>query len=100
MSARDVCEALREVVDPELGVNIVDLGLVYGVEVAGDEVTVRMTVTSPACPLGELLARQAEAAIRRRWPGARRVRIELVWEPPWDPAMMSAAARKQLGGHG
>jgi metal-sulfur cluster biosynthetic enzyme len=97
MTAEEIREVLRQVVDPELGVNIVDLGLVYGVQVAGDQATVRMTMTSPACPLGELLARQAEAAIRRRWPGARGVRVELVWEPPWEPAMMSAAARKQLG---
>ena len=97
MNENEVLEVLREVVDPELGVNVVDLGLVYGVEVAGDAIDVRMTATSFACPLSGYLAEQAEAVLRARWPEAR-PRVELVWDPPWDPERMSDAARDQLGG--
>lgn len=97
-SADAVRAALRLVVDPEVGVNVVDLGLVYDVGVsAGGDVRVRMTMTTPACPLGESLAEQAEAAVRQNVAGVRSVSVELVWEPPWQPSMMSDAARKQLG---
>ena len=93
----DVLAALREVVDPELGLNVVDLGLVYGVELADGDVRVAMTMTSQACPLGAYLTTEAEAAIRGRAPGARSVRVDLVWDPPWRPEMMSETARRALG---
>lgn len=92
-----VLDALREVVDPEIGVNVVDLGLVYGVEVQDGVVRVRMTMTSPACPLGSYLAGEARERILAHVPGAVAVDVALVWEPPWDPGMMSDAARRQLG---
>ncbi len=91
-----VRDALRDVIDPELGVNIVDLGLVYGVDVDGGRITVRMTMTSPACPLGEYLKTLVDEAIRARHPDVDGVSIEIVWEPPWEPAMMSEEARQQL----
>lgn len=93
----EIREALRDVIDPEIGVNVVDLGLVYGVESRGGHVRVSMTMTSRACPLGESLGREAEAAIRRRCPGVVSATVALVWEPAWSSSMMSAAARKQLG---
>lgn len=96
-STGTVREALRAVIDPELGINIVDLGLVYGIDTSGGEVRVAMTMTAPACPLGEALATEAEAAIRARLPGHRSVSIDLVWDPPWQPAMMSDEARRRLG---
>jgi metal-sulfur cluster biosynthetic enzyme len=92
-----VWDALRTVDDPEVGMNIVDLGLVYGVEVRGDDVSVRLTMTSPACPLGESIVRDASAAIRAAAPGAGEIEIALVWEPPWTPERMSDAARKRFG---
>ena len=89
--------ALTEVNDPEIGINIVDLGLVYGIEIINDRVFVKMTMTTPACPLHAYLSKAAEDAIRGHFPDVNAVHIELVWEPPWDPARMSGAARKQLG---
>jgi metal-sulfur cluster biosynthetic enzyme len=96
MTADEVREALREVLDPEVGVNVVDLGLVYGIEVNDGDVHVALTMTSAACPLGAHLRDQAIAAIRRCDPTLR-VTVDLVWDPPWSPERMSAAARHSLG---
>ena len=88
---------LRTVIDPELGVNIVDLGLVY--DIATDEpgmVTIEMTLTTPGCPLGGFLDDQIRACLTAL-PQVRDVRVELVWEPPWEPQAMSDAAKEQLG---
>jgi len=90
-------EALREVIDPEVGVNVVDLGLVYSVNLEGGAVRVVMTMTTPACPLGPYLHQAAEAAVRRGAPEVESITIELVWDPPWTPERMSLAARRQLG---
>ena len=95
--ATGILDALRDVIDPELGINVVDLGLVYDVEASDGDVSVRMTMTTPACPLGESLSGAAEAAIRRRMPGVRSVRVDLVWDPAWNPSMMSGAAKERLG---
>lgn len=92
-----VLDALRQVVDPELGVNIVDLGLVYGTEVRDGQVYVKMTMTTPACPMEELLMEMVHSAILRELPEARSVEVDLVWDPPWKPDMMSDAAKSQLG---
>jgi metal-sulfur cluster biosynthetic enzyme len=93
----DIREALRHVVDPEIGVNIVDLGLVYRIEVEGARARIAMTMTSPACPLADYLKDLATSAIRRHVPDVVDVDINLEWEPPWDPDMMSDEARRQLG---
>lgn len=88
---------LRTVIDPELGVNIVDLGLVYGVAVEpGGSVAIEMTLTTPGCPLGGFLDDQIRACLAHL-PQVSAVRVELVWEPSWDPAAMSDAAKEQLG---
>lgn len=97
-TADDVWEALRVVIDPEIGLSVVELGLVYGVEVRGAAVAVRLTMTSAACPLGDLIVEDALAAIRERCPGAHPVDVQLVWEPPWTPDRMSAHARQMFGG--
>lgn len=91
-----VMKALGRVIDPELGCSVVDLGLIYGLAIAEGDVQVSMTMTTAACPLGDYLASEAEMAIRRDVQGWRSVRVELVWEPAWDPSRMSAAARDQL----
>jgi metal-sulfur cluster biosynthetic enzyme len=96
MTASDVREALRTVIDPEIGVNVVDLGLVYGVAVEDDQVRVTMTMTSPACPLAEYLKVDVERAVRSRVAGAQTVQIALVWDPPWTPELMSDEARRLL----
>ena len=92
-----VLQALRQVVDPELGINIVDLGLVYGSEVRDGQVHVAMTMTTPAFPMEELLMEMVHAAILRELPEARSVEVDLVWEPAWKPEMMSPSAKAQLG---
>lgn len=87
---------LRGVDDPELGVGIVDLGLVYDMGVAGGDVTVLMTLTTPACPLGGYLEDEIRSCLI--WlPQVRSVEVELTFDPPWDPDAMSDAAREQLG---
>ena len=91
-----VLAALREVIDPEIGLNVVDLGLVYGIEVCGGAVAVALTMTSPACPLGEHVARLAEQQLRAL-EGVERATVSLVWEPPWSPERMSDPARRALG---
>ena len=94
----DIRDALRTVIDPELGVNIVDLGLVYRIDVEGPRVRVEMTMTSPACPLGDYLKGLVEAAVTGAVPGVQHAEVALVWEPAWDPDMMSDQARRQLDG--
>src|SRR6266536_1259890 len=92
-----VLEALRHVIDPEIGMNVVDLGLVYRAEVQDGAVRGALTMTTPACPLGESIAAEAESTIWQQLPGVKSVSVDLVWEPAWQPSMMSQAARKQLG---
>jgi metal-sulfur cluster biosynthetic enzyme len=89
-------EALRDVVDPELMVNIVDLGLVYEIEQVDAKVTVNMTLTSPACPAGPQLIQQAKMALERV-EGVEQADIRLVMTPPWTPERMTDEARDQLG---
>jgi metal-sulfur cluster biosynthetic enzyme len=93
----DVRKALRHVADPEIGINIVDLGLVYAADVQDRHVRITMTTTTPSCPLGETLSREVVAAIRTRLPDVTAVSVDLVSEPPWEPSMMSDAAHAQLG---
>ena len=93
----EVIEVLRTVYDPEIPVNIYELGLVYDVEVDEDaHVKVRMTLTSPMCPVAESLPPEVEQKIRQL-PGIAHVDVEITWEPPWNPSMMSEAAKLQLG---
>jgi metal-sulfur cluster biosynthetic enzyme len=91
-------DLLRDVIDPEIGINIVDLGLVYDIGLSGDgAVTIRMTLTTPDCLLGRYLA-DSVAGTLRDVPGVTGVDVRVVWDPPWDPdAMMSGWAKDQLG---
>jgi metal-sulfur cluster biosynthetic enzyme len=83
---------LQDVIDPEIGCNVVDLGLIYDVRIDGDAVGVRMTLTTPGCPMGESLAEGARHALLAL-PGVSRVDVDIVWDPPWSPGMMTAAGR-------
>jgi metal-sulfur cluster biosynthetic enzyme len=96
MTEADVRAALYDVIDPELGVNIVDLGLIYRVEVDDQSVRITMTMTSPACPLRDYLQDLVESAVTARVPDAQHVVVEIVTEPPWTEDLMSDAARRQL----
>jgi probable FeS assembly SUF system protein SufT len=98
----DIWEALKTCYDPEIPVNIVDLGLVYDVQVLPDDeepgsrVEVKMTLTAPGCGMGGVIAGDAESKIREL-PGVTEARVEVVWDPIWNQSMMSDAARLQLG---
>lgn len=92
-----VIDALRACYDPEVPVNIYELGLVYQCEVTPEgKVNIRMTLTSPACPVAGSLPGQVEFKVRDV-PGVTDVKVELVWDPPWDKSMMSEAAMLELG---
>ena len=92
-----VRDALAEVVDPEAGMNILDLGLVYRVEAGAAGIAVDMTMTTPACPVADLLVEQATAAIARIAPPGTPVAVQLVWDPIWNPSMMSGVAKDHFG---
>jgi metal-sulfur cluster biosynthetic enzyme len=89
--------ALRSVIDPEVGMNVVDLGLVYGIEIAPDRVRVAMTMTTPACPMGSMITEDAREAIRDIAPEGTDIVVDLVWDPPWSPERMSENAKRHFG---
>src|SRR5215469_8823760 len=91
----EVYEVLRECFDPEIPVNIVDLGLVYGVALQGGVINIIMTLTAPGCQMGAMITQDIQDKLLGL-PGCEDANIELVWDPPWNPQMMSEAARKQL----
>lgn len=88
---------LRQVIDPEVGANIVDMGLVYEVEVGADNILIRMTMTSPACPMGEMILDDVHAALGAALPENCAIDVNLVWEPPWNPSMMAERTRLHFG---
>jgi len=90
-----VMEALKTVYDPELPVNIVDLGLIYDVGISGKNVKITMTLTTQGCGMGAMIAKQAEMAVTPI--GAKNVFIDIVWDPPWNPDMVSDEAKQKLG---
>jgi metal-sulfur cluster biosynthetic enzyme len=97
MDEEALLEALRTVDDPEAGMNIVELGLIYGVQATPPTASVRMTMTSAACPLGDYLTDAVRDALRARFPELQEVNVELVWDPPWTPDRMSEEARNFFG---
>ena len=90
-------EALRQVDDPEVGMNIVDLGLVYRIDIAPNRIHVELTMTTPACPMGDLITANARRALGAALPEDTAVDVALVWDPPWTPDMMSESARQTFG---
>ena len=94
LAAENVLEALKDVIDPELGINIVDLGLLYGVSIEPDgTVVLDMTLTTAACPLTDVIEEQAQQALSLI---ADKVRIQWVWLPPWGPDKITPEGREQL----
>jgi len=91
----DVYEVLSECYDPEIPVNLVDLGLIYGVSIDNHVVNVTMTLTAPGCQLGMMITQQIQEKLLGI-PGCDDACVEIVWDPPWTPHMMSDAAKKQL----
>jgi FeS assembly SUF system protein len=94
---RDVVEALKTVYDPEIPVDIYQLGLIYNIEVRDDRsVEVRLTLTSPMCPVAGSLPPEVETKVGQV-EGVTKSIVDLVWDPPWNPSMMSEAAKLELG---
>ena len=92
-----VIEALKTVYDPEIPVNVYDLGLIYGLEVDEEaRVKIRMTLTAPGCPLAGMILGLAEGAVKEKVPEAKDVRVELVWNPPWTPERVTPEGREAL----
>lgn len=90
--------AIKAVIDPELGINIVDLGLIYSVEIEENgRIIITMTLTTPGCPLHASFAQEIERILWQSIPDLKGVYIELVWEPAWNPTMISADGRATLG---
>ena len=96
VSEEQVREALAKVVDPEMGINIMELGLVYEIKIENDNILVKMTLTSPMCPVGPMILSEAEEAVKKI-PGVKEIKIGLTFEPMWGPEKMSEAAKLQLG---
>ena len=95
---QQVIEVLRGIYDPEIPVNIYDLGLIYNIDISEDiEIHVDMTLTSPACPVAETLPPMIEQAIRLQIPESKMAVVQVVWEPPWDQTKMTESAKLELG---
>jgi len=88
--------ALHNVIDPEVGMNIVDLGLIYGIEISGLKLCINLTMTTPACPMGDMIMEDVRYTLTDLAPAAE-IEINLVWEPPWSPEKMSENARGHFG---
>jgi metal-sulfur cluster biosynthetic enzyme len=96
LSEGQVIDALRECYDPEIPVNLVDLGLIYDVKIIDDWVGVKMTLTTPGCGMSGMISQQVRNRLLKL-PGIRDADVRIVWEPPWSPARMSEEAKKRLG---
>ena len=88
---------LKKVVDPEMAINIVDLGLIYNIVVTAQRVLIDMTMTSPACPMGQMIIDDANEVLAEALPTGCEPEITLVWNPPWGPEMMSERSRREFG---
>lgn len=93
----DVRKALRRVIDPEVGMNIVDLGLIYGIDISDNRLHIDLTMTTPACPMGGLILDNARTELAGLMPEGADIELELVWDPPWSPEKMSEMAREYFG---
>jgi metal-sulfur cluster biosynthetic enzyme len=96
IDSRMIKEKLRECYDPEIPINIVDLGLVYGIDIKGDSVVVRMTLTALGCPLAGAIVEDVRRKLLEL-DGLKKAEVELVWDPPWSPERISGEARDTMG---
>lgn len=94
---RQIRDALRAVIDPEIGRNIVALGLLYRIEIVPDHLLIEMTMTSPACPLSETILGEVHAALAKILPPTIKPEVQVVWEPPWDASMMDEETKQHFG---
>jgi metal-sulfur cluster biosynthetic enzyme len=87
---------LKKIYDPEIPMNIVDLGLIYGFDWTGDDLVLHMTLTAPGCPVAGILAEEVKSAAEKV-PSVHQVTVDMIWEPPWTPERMSEFAKRQFG---
>jgi len=97
LDEQQVRDILRQVIDPEVGRDIVSLGLVYRIETAPGSMVIEMTMTSPACPMSDMIVSDVHAALAKVLPATIEPDIRLVWEPPWNPSMMDEATKQHFG---
>ena|SRR3989339_41111 len=96
LTENQVLESLKDCYDPEIPVNLVDLGLIYGITIVDDWVGVKMTLTSPGCPASSMISEQVKERVKKV-PGVGDVDVRIVWQPEWTPARMTDEARNKLG---
>lgn len=96
ISEEKVYEQLKQIIDPEVGISIVDMGLIYGVDVDGDTVNVTMTLTSPGCPVGGQIINSSQLIVQQL-DGVEEANVHVVWTPRWTPEMMSEDGKDELG---
>ncbi|NIP39875.1 MAG: metal-sulfur cluster assembly factor [Candidatus Dadabacteria bacterium] len=96
ISEAKIYDVLSNVYDPEIPIDIVNLGLIYGIDIIGDKVLVKMTMTSPGCPASVQITSESKYLIEEL-DGVSEANIEIVWDPPWDPGRMSEEARQSMG---
>ena len=96
LTKEEVLKVLKNVVDPEVGINVVDMGFIYGVEIDGKKVKIRMTLTTPGCPMHSMFVHEVEDAVKSAFDDVE-VEVEVVFDPPWSPDKMSDEAKKKLG---
>ena len=91
-----VTSSLESVIDPELGISVVDLGLIYDIQIEPGKISIDMTLTTPGCPLAAMIASEVEERLRQTFEGTQ-IEVNLVWDPPWTPDRLSKSAKRQLG---
>ena len=96
LTEETVLENLKQIIDPEVGINIVDMGLIYGVDIKDETVGITMTLTSPGCPVGPQLVNGTQN-VTQQLEGVDEVNVDVVWTPPWAPEMMTDDAKDELG---
>jgi len=96
LTEEKILEVLSEVYDPEIPIDIVNLGLIYGIEIDGGNVLISMTMTAPGCPASTQIAGESKLMVAEL-PGVENVNIDIVWDPPWDPSKMSEEAQQSMG---
>jgi len=96
VSKDDVVAVLKKCYDPEIPINIFDLGLVYDIDIGDERIAVKMTLTAPGCPASAYLSSDVKRKIEAL-PGVKEAEVQIVWDPPWTPEMMSDIAKKQFG---
>ncbi|MEM2955041.1 MAG: iron-sulfur cluster assembly protein, partial [Candidatus Nanoarchaeia archaeon] len=93
LTKNDILKVLKNVVDPEIGLNIVDLGFIYGIDIKDNKIKIRMTLTNPSCPMHSMFVHEVEDALKAVFDNVK-VEVELVFDPPWSPERMSKDAKK------